>query len=45
MEEAIQDALNAKPRIAFALIFGSIVTGRRTGFGDIDVAIGLSAGA
>ena len=45
MDEAIGDVLAADPRIAYALVFGSQAIGRQTPFSDLDVAIGLKAGA
>ena len=43
--EAINDILAADPRIAFALLFGSAARGTTRSDSDIDIAVGLEAGA
>ena len=44
MDEALRTVLQADPRIAFGLIFGSAARGETTPFSDVDVAIGLKPG-
>ena len=43
--EAINDILAADPRIAFAMLFGSAARGTARSDSDIDIAVGLEAGA
>lgn len=43
--EALARVLNADRRIAYALVFGSAARGTAGAHSDVDVAIGLSAGA
>jgi predicted nucleotidyltransferase len=43
--DALRQALVEDPRIAYALLFGSRARGSAHGASDIDVAIGLTAGA
>src|SRR5205085_9553351 len=45
VDEALREVLQGDERIAFALIFGSTARGQATPFSDVDVAIGLRAGA
>lgn len=44
-EDALRRVLAADPRIAYALLFGSVARGTETSFSDVDVAIGLTPGA
>jgi predicted nucleotidyltransferase len=44
MDEALREVLLADDRIAYALLFGSMVRGDTTPFSDVDVAIGLQSG-
>jgi len=42
MDEALREVLRADPRVAFALVFGSVARGEATPHSDLDVAIGLT---
>jgi uncharacterized protein len=44
MMERLEAALEADPRIAYALVFGSAATGRTSPHSDVDVAVGLAEG-
>ena len=43
--EAIHDILAADPRIAFAILYGSAARGTARPGSDVDIALGLEAGA
>ncbi len=45
MDEAIQAVLEAHPRVAYGLVFGSRAQGRAGPHSDLDVAIGGGSGA
>ena len=45
MLEAIRSALSADPRIAYAIVFGSVAKGTAHAESDVDVAIGLADAA
>lgn len=45
MSEAVRDILAADPRVAYAIVFGPAARGQLGPHSDLDVALGLSAGA
>jgi predicted nucleotidyltransferase len=45
MEEALRRVLEAEPAVAYAVLFGSRARGTAHGTSDIDIAVGLVAGA
>jgi len=44
IDDVLRDVLAADPRIAYALLFGSVARGTENSFSDVDVAIGLTPG-
>jgi len=38
MDEALREVLRADPRVAFALVFGSVARGQATPHSDLDIA-------